>query len=111
MNRSRDKAQIINLISKKFLTISMKNEYVLKTIKVSQKGQIAIPSDIQKITGIKKGDNLLLIRKGNKILLQKVNGIISQVTDDFKDFEAITEDSLKKFWENEPDDIWEQYLK
>lgn len=81
----------------------MKDDYAFKTIKVSQKGQIAIPSDIQKITGIKKGDNLLLVLKGNKILLQKVNGIISQVTDDFKDIEAITEDSLKKFWKNEPD--------
>jgi AbrB family looped-hinge helix DNA binding protein len=110
MNHSGDKTQIINLISKKLLTNCMKDEYAFKTIKVSQKGQIAIPSDIQKITGIKKGDNLLLVQKGNKILLQKVNGIISQVTDDFKDIEAITEDSLKKFWQNEPD-IWEQYLK
>lgn len=89
----------------------MKNKYLLKTIKVSQKGQIAIPAEVQKMTGIKKGDNLILLIKGKKIMLEKVDTVIAQVTDDFKDVKAITENSLKELWENEPDEIWEQYLK
>lgn len=89
----------------------MKSEYLLKTIKVSQKGQITIPAEVQKITGIKKGDNLILFIKGKKIMLEKVDAVIAQLTDDFKDVETITENSLKQLWENESDEIWEQYLK
>lgn len=99
------------LISKKLLTYYMKSEYLLKTIKVSQKGQIAIPAEVQKMTGIKKGDNLIVFIKGKKIMLEKVDTVIAQLTDDFKDVETITENSLKKLWKNEPDDIWERYLK
>ena len=89
----------------------MKSEYLLKTIKVSQKGQIAIPAEVQKMTGIKKGDNLILFIKGKKIMLEKVDAVIAQLTDDFKYIETITENSLKQLWENEPDEIWEQYLE
>jgi len=101
---------MISVISKKFLTNSM-NECVIKTVKVSQKGQIAIPSEIQRMIGIKKGDNLILYTMNNKILLKKINEMISEMSDDFKDMERHTENSLGEFWKNEPDGIWEQYLK
>jgi hypothetical protein len=38
---------------RRFLLYIMKKEIELKTIKVSQKGQISIPSDIRKEIGIK----------------------------------------------------------
>jgi len=69
----------------------MKNKSLLKIIKVSQKGQIAIPAEVQKMTGIKKGDNLILFIKGKKIMLEKVDTVIAQVNDDFKDVEIIRE--------------------
>ncbi len=99
------------LISKKLLTFLMKNGLQFKTITVSQKGQIAIPADIQRITGIKKGDKLLLIRKGKKIMLEKSEVISKQLDKEFKDIEAISELSLKKLWLNKVDDVWDQYLK
>jgi AbrB family looped-hinge helix DNA binding protein len=43
----------------------------LRSIKVSAKGQITLPSDIQKEIGIKKGDEIILIKKGQKIILEK----------------------------------------
>ena len=101
---------MISVISKKFLTNSM-NECVIKTVKVSQKGQIAIPADIQRMIGIKKGDSLILYTENNKILLKKINEIISEMTEDFKDMERHTEESLKELWQDEPEGIWEQYLK
>jgi AbrB family looped-hinge helix DNA binding protein len=81
-----------------------------KTITVSQKGQIAIPADIQKIMGIKKGDKLLLIQKGNKIVLEKSDEIVKKLEDEFKDIKETFEYSLKKLWLNRPDDVWDQYL-
>ncbi len=83
----------------------------MKTVKVSDKGQIAIPSEIQRMIGIKKGDVFIVTTKDDKILLKKVNDILSKMTDDFKDMEYYTEQSLGQFWKNEPKGMWEQYLK
>ncbi len=98
------------LISKKLLTFFVKNELQFKKIKVSQKGQIAIPADIQRRMGIKKGDELLLISKGKKIVLEKPEKVIRQLNDEFKNIEAMSELSLRKLWLNKDDDIWDQYL-
>jgi AbrB family looped-hinge helix DNA binding protein len=76
------------------------NELQLKTITVSQKGQITIPTDIQKIMGIKKGDKLILIQKGNKIVLEKSDKIVEKLEDEFKYIKDISEHSLKKLWLN-----------
>jgi AbrB family looped-hinge helix DNA binding protein len=89
----------------------MKKDIEFKTIKVSCKGQIAIPSDIQKEIGIKKGDELLLIRKGRKIVLEKPDKIAKKIKDEFKDLQVLSERSLRKFWINKEDEIWNQYLK
>lgn len=89
----------------------MKRDLEFKTIKVSQKGQIAIPSDIQREIGIKKGDELLLIRKGRKIVLEKPERIAKKIKNEFRDLQVISERSLKKFWLNKDDEIWNQYLK
>lgn len=89
----------------------MANELQFKTIKVSQKGQIAIPADVQRKLGIKKGDELLMIRKGSKIMLEKREKIAKKLNDEFKDVERISEQSLKKLWLNKDDDVWNQYLK
>lgn len=60
--------------------------------------------------GIKKGDKLLLIQKGNKIVLEKSDEIVKKLEDEFKDIKETFEHSLKKLWLNRPDDVWDQYL-
>lgn len=89
-------------------TIKDKNHFM--TVKVSDKGQITLPTLIQGMLEIKKGDKLMLYAENNKILLKKINEIVAEMSDDFKDMERHTEESLKEFWKNEPD-VWEQYLK
>lgn len=89
----------------------MKKDIEFKTIKVSQKGQISIPSDIQRELGIKKGDDLLLIRKGEKIVLEKPEKITKRMKDEFKDLQIFSERSLKRLWLNKKDEIWNYYLK
>ncbi len=44
---------------------------IVKTVKVSEKGQIAIPLDIREAIGLNKGDELLLLQDGNKIFVEK----------------------------------------
>jgi AbrB family looped-hinge helix DNA binding protein len=89
----------------------MKRDIEFKTIKISSKGQIAIPVDMQREIGIKKGDELLLIRKGNKIVLEKTEKIAKKIEDEFKDVHGLSEQSLKKLWLNKKDEIWNEYLK
>ena len=55
----------------------MENELQIKMIKVSQKGQIAIPLDIRNIVGIKKGDKLMLTRRGKKSCYKSLIGLLN----------------------------------
>ncbi|MFH1210140.1 MAG: AbrB/MazE/SpoVT family DNA-binding domain-containing protein [archaeon] len=84
---------------------------MIKTIKVSEKGQIAIPQEIRENLGINKGDNLIMIQIDGKLLLEKAQKAESKMQDDFKDILKFSEKSLKEVWNNKEDNIWNQYLK
>lgn len=86
-------------------------ELTFKKVKVTDKGQISIPMDVQREIGIKKGDELLLIRKGRRIVLEKPERVIELLEDEFADVEGITEASLGNIWLKKGEDVWNQYLK
>jgi AbrB family looped-hinge helix DNA binding protein len=77
-----------------------------KIIKVTDKGQIAIPISIRKSLGIERGDELILIREKDKILITKTRKIHQEIKDDFRDILKFNEISLRKLWDNEEDEIW-----
>ncbi|MDG6906262.1 MAG: AbrB/MazE/SpoVT family DNA-binding domain-containing protein [Nitrososphaerota archaeon] len=89
----------------------MAQEIKFKTVKVSEKGQVAIPADIQREMGLAKGDELLLIKKGEKIILERPKKFAHRLENEFADIERISESSLKKLWLNKSDEIWNRYLK
>lgn len=84
---------------------------MIKTVKVSDKGQIAIPQTIRESMGIEKGDELVLFQMGGKILLEKSQKASTKLKEDFKDILRFSEKSLKSVWDNKEDDIWNSYLK
>jgi AbrB family looped-hinge helix DNA binding protein len=84
---------------------------IIKTIKVSDKGQIAIPQNIREQASIKKGDELIIVQSHGKILLEKAQRLSEEIKDDFKDLLKFSEQSLKSVWDNKEDDIWSNYLK
>ncbi len=83
----------------------------IKTVKVSEKGQIAIPLSVRQRMGLDKGDELILCETDGKVLLEKSEKISGALKDDFKDIMKFNEDSLKEVWDNKEDDIWSQYLR
>jgi len=83
----------------------------IKTIKMSEKGQIAIPKLIREKIGLDKGDELLLFEVDGKIMLEKIKAFSNLIKDNFKDIEKFNEDSLKEVWDNKEDDIWSSYLR
>ncbi|WP_316505824.1 AbrB/MazE/SpoVT family DNA-binding domain-containing protein [Nitrosopumilus sp.] len=79
----------------------------LKTINVSDKGQITIPREIQTMLGIKKGDRLILAAKDKRLLIQKASSLERQIEDDFKDLLKLSEKTTaKSLWDNKEDEIW-----
>lgn len=87
------------------------DELTFKKVKVSDKGQISIPIDIQREIGISRGDELLLIRKGRKIVLEKPEKINEILEGEFVDLQGLGEESLKKIWLKKGEDVWDEYLK
>ena len=84
------------------------NEIKFKTVKVSAKGRIALPSDIQKEMGLKKGDDIVLMKKGKHILIEKAD-TLAKMQDEFEDLQEFSEESLKRLWSNKEDEIWDRY--
>lgn len=85
-------------------------ELTFKKVKVTDKGQISIPVDIQRKIGIAKGDELLLIAKGKRIVLEKSARVAELFENEFADLQALSEESLKSLWLNNADDVWNEYL-
>ena len=93
------------------MSMTTSSELTFKKVKVSDKGQISIPMDVQREIGIRKGDELLLIRKGRRILLEKPQGVFELLEEDFADVRSITEESLGRIWLRKGEDVWNSYLK
>ena len=47
----------------------------IKTVRVSEKGQIAIPTSMRENIGIEQGDELLLVEIEGKILVEKADKV------------------------------------
>ncbi len=86
-------------------------DIILKTISVSEKGQITIPREIQKKLGINKGDNLIVAKIHEKIVILPESGFLKTLEDDFDDVLKYSEASLEKIWSNKEDGVWEKYLQ
>ena len=84
---------------------------ILKKIKVSNKGRISIPAEIRKALGIRKGDDLLLLRKGDRLLIEKPSHVVQHLEDDLSDMLTICEASLKKLWASKKEVVWNKYLE
>ena len=87
------------------------NRLTFKIVKVTDKGQISLPMNMQREIGIKKGDELVLVRKGRRMILEKPERVVELLEDEFADLQSLTEESLGRIWLNKKEDVWDQYLK
>ena len=62
--------------------------------KMSSKGQIVIPIEMRK--GFSKGEKLVIIRSGDKLLLKKANDFEKNIRDDLA-FAKKTEEAIKRY--------------
>ena len=85
-------------ISKEFLTYDMESGIV----RVTDKGQISLPVRMQRAAHIQKGDELLLVCRDNRIIMEKV----TERT--FRDLLMHSEAVAKKLWSSHEDDVWDK---
>ena len=72
----------------------------VKIIKVTDKGQISLPVGIRESLKIRQGDELLITRTNDSIVIRKIK------RDDFSDLLKHSEKVAKKLWDNEEDEVW-----
>ena len=68
----------------------MAQQIKFRMIRISEKGQIAIPVEIQREMGIRKGDELLLIKKGEKLILERPKKFAKTLRNEFDYFQQIS---------------------
>ncbi len=78
----------------------------LETVTVSDKGQIAIPKRVRENLSIKKGDKLIMLIKGNRILIEKSSSVAGNMENEFDYLVKLSEQSARKIWDNESDEVW-----
>ena len=71
-----------------------------KIIKVTDKGQISLPVQLRTSLNIRQGDELLITRSQNTIILKKIK------RDDFRDLLKHSEKVAQKLWNNKEDEVW-----
>ena len=71
-----------------------------KIIKVTDKGQISLPIGIREALRIKKGDELLITKTDDVVVIKKVK------KDDFSDLLKHSEKVAKELWDNKEDEVW-----
>ncbi|MBS3102838.1 AbrB/MazE/SpoVT family DNA-binding domain-containing protein [Candidatus Woesearchaeota archaeon] len=83
----------------------------LKTIKLSEKGQISIPKDIRRDMRLKKGDKLVLMTRGKQLILQKADLVLKKLGIGEESMQSMmaSEAALKKDWDNKYDERWNRY--
>ena len=79
----------------------------ITTVKVSEKGQIALPVKTRNRMLIKQGDTLILIEEKDKLLLKKTDEIARQSYSEFGFLLKHSEAVAKKLWGSKSDDVWD----
>ena len=83
----------------------------LKTIKLSEKGQISIPKEIRKGMHLKKGDKLVLMANGEQLIMQKADAVLKKlgIAEESLNNMLASQETLKKDWDNKYDERWNKY--
>ena len=84
----------------------MKRKTSVHTLRVSSKGQVAIPAEVRDRLGIRKGAVLVLVTDGRKIVLASEDDVAARVLDEFQPFLEASERVLAGVWDNDEDEAW-----
>lgn len=81
---------------------------IVKTVKLSSKGQVTLPADALRALKVRKGTEFLLIQKGEHLLLIPAARVGERVVDELGGFEALADPAFAELWDNEADEVWNE---
>src|SRR3989344_402230 len=77
----------------------------IRTVTANERGQIVIPEDVRKDLHIKKASTMVLIKKGEELVLRREADILGDLEDPF--WKSVAQHSLENAWSKE-DEIWDK---
>jgi bifunctional DNA-binding transcriptional regulator/antitoxin component of YhaV-PrlF toxin-antitoxin module len=81
---------------------------IVKTIKVSSKGQITLPIEALRALRARKGTEFLLVQQGARILLMPADEVGRQLVDELGGWENLAAPAFAEVWDNEADEAWNE---
>ena len=79
---------------------------LVRTTRLSSKGQLTLPIDMMRALGLKRGTELVVIQKGEGILLVPAERVAALVEDEVGSFGTLAEPAFADVWGNEIDEVW-----
>jgi AbrB family looped-hinge helix DNA binding protein len=72
--------------------------YILKTAKISSRGQIVIPQKIRESLSLEPKDEMVFITKGNNIILKKLHfgDILKEAREDYDNDNTLSQEEMEK---------------
>ena len=81
---------------------------VVKTVKVSAKGQITLPAETLRALKVRKGAEFLLIQRGDHILLLRAEDVGQRLVEELGGWETLAEPAFAELWDNDADEVWDE---
>lgn len=77
----------------------------IRTVKVNDRGQLVIPEDVREDLHIEENTTLVLLQRGNEIVLRKEADVLDDLEGGWRD---VSRHSLARAWDGE-DDVWDAH--
>ena len=81
---------------------------LVKTVKLSEKGQVTLPADALRELGARKGTEFLFIQDGDRMLLVKADAVGRKVLDEFGGWEGLAGPAFEELWGTQADEVWNE---
>ncbi len=88
--------------------ISILSNVIVKTVKLSSKGQLTLPAETLRALKARKGDEFVLVQEDQKIVLIPATRVARQVIDDLGGWSAISAPAFQQLWDNVDDEVWNE---
>jgi AbrB family looped-hinge helix DNA binding protein len=79
----------------------------IRTVLMNPRGQIVIPEDVRQNLKMKPKEALILIEKGNELILKKESDVVKTILEEDNAWAILSFDALKKAWGKE-DAVWDK---
>ena len=81
---------------------------LVRTVRLSEKGQLTLPADALRAMNARRGTEFLLIQEDARIVLVKASAVGKRVLDEFGGWESLAAPAFADLWDNDADEAWNE---